>query len=83
MLARFTGSFSGFMLPCIYTLTVSTILSNLISSKAFDKAFTLTEPSITNGRKYQVLFLKSWKTWSRAVAKNRRTNIAANASDEV
>ncbi len=37
MLARFTGSFSGFMLPCIYTLTVSTILSNLISSKAFDR----------------------------------------------
>ncbi len=36
MLARFTGSFSGFMLPYIYTLTVSTILSNLISLKAFD-----------------------------------------------
>jgi hypothetical protein len=28
VLARFTGSFSGFVLPCIYTLTISIELSN-------------------------------------------------------
>ena len=47
------------------------------------KLLDLQNPPITNGRKYQVLFMKSWKTWSRAVARKRTTNIAAAASDGV
>ncbi len=47
------------------------------------KFLDVQNPPITNGRKYQVLFLKSWKTWSRAMARKRATNIAAAASDGV
>jgi hypothetical protein len=41
----------------------------------------LHKPPITNGRKYQVLFLSSWNEWSNVDMPKRTINRTAAAKD--